>query len=375
MNIRFGCLSMTFHRRSFLSIALTVACAMGASGAMAAEELPPLPYYSALQAVQGIYGADLPPLARQAHADSRDLLQSTQAYCQGHLTASALHQQWRKALVSWQALGTPAVGPLVERRTQRQIDFWPAREKLIERALKKAPATLADMDSVGTPAKGFPGFELLLGRAGQSATLPAAECQYLVLVAEGIDAELGAVDEAVKALAGHDWEDDPEAVGRAFAEWVNQWLGALERLRWAYIGKPLEQYTTAHAVDPKAQLSFARADGATNLVDWKAQWARLSSTARMTGAQHRQPPLGGDALLPIEALLRGKGHIALADRWVLALGAIDADLQSLPAVVSARDAARLQQLSAHLQTVSTLFHREVAGALDVPLGFSDADGD
>jgi hypothetical protein len=68
----------------------------------------------------------------------------------------------------------------------------------------------------------------------------------------------------------------------------------------------------------------------------------------------------------------GKGQIALAQRWGTALDAADAAMQRLPAKPS--DAA-LMALSKTLKGVTTLYQNEVAAALDVPLGFSDADGD
>ncbi|HAX22249.1 MAG TPA: peptidase M75, partial [Hydrogenophaga sp.] len=80
----------------------------------------------------------------------------------------------------------------------------------------------------------------------------------------------------------------------------------------------------------------------------------------------------GQALIPIEALLMGKGHLALAGRWGQALDAVSAAVAGLPAQPGERE---LMALSRTMKTVTTLYQGEVASALDVPLGFSDADGD
>ena len=53
-------------------------------------------------------------------------------------------------------------------------------------------------------------------------------------------------------------------------------------------------------------------------------------------------------------------------------GTRDAAMAALPARAGEKD---LMALSKTLKGVTTLYQTEVAAALDVPLGFSDADGD
>ena len=258
----------------------------------------------------------------------------------------------------------PALGPVIERRSQRQIDFWPTRPALLAKALERAPQTLADMEPVGTPAKGFPAMEQLL-----AAQPSPAHCPYLVLVAEGIEAEAVALRAGFDALAARDWTSDEDAARTAFAEWINQWLGGLERLRWMHVEQPVQKARTAgqgHAPE------FARLTAADNAAEWRAQWQALRTQARLTAAQRAQPPQPGQGLVPIEALLMGKGQIALAQRWGQALDRADAAIAALPAKAGEKE---LMALSKTLKGVTTLFQTEVAAALDVPLGFSDADGD
>ena len=84
------------------------------------------------------------------------------------------------------------------------------------------------------------------------------------------------------------------------------------------------------------------------------------------------PPIPGQVLVPIEALLTGKGYIALAERWGRAIDAASSAMTALPAQPSEHE---LLALSQTLKDVSSLYQGEVAAALDVPLGFSSADGD
>ena len=122
----------------------------------------PFPYYNAEQALQGVYRHRLPTLAKAFEQSAAQLVSRTEAHCQGQASLTELRTSWLQTLVHWQALSSPEIGPLVARRSQREIDFWPARERLLRQALAKAPQTLADMERVGTPAKGFPAYEQLL---------------------------------------------------------------------------------------------------------------------------------------------------------------------------------------------------------------------
>ena len=322
------------------------------------------PYYSGEDALQGLYAQHLPPLARDFETQAKALTAAARQHCAGPAAPAALKDAWRRALLAWDALSTPALGPVIERRSQRQIDFWPTRPALLAKALARAPKTLADMESVGTPAKGFPAMEQLL-----AAPPSPAHCPYLVLVAEGIEAEAVALRTGFDALAARDWTSDEDAARSAFAEWINQWLGGLERLRWAHIEQPVQKARTAgkgHAPE------FARLAPADNAAEWRAQWQALRTQARLSAAQRAQPPQPGQGLVPIEALLMGKGQIALAQRWGQALDRADAAIAALPAKAGEKE---LMALSKTLKGVTTLFQAEVAAALDVPLGFSDADGD
>ena len=75
---------------------------------------------------------------------------------------SAAHLQWQATTHAWERLSSVAVGPLITRRSQRQIDFSPTRPSLIERAIQSGPAGQQAMERIGTPAKGLPALEWLL---------------------------------------------------------------------------------------------------------------------------------------------------------------------------------------------------------------------
>ena len=377
-----------------------------------------MPFYSAEHALAGVYAHHLPPLSQAFQAQADALVQATTQHCtalpglgNGYAPLSAatthLYAQWQQTMVAWEGLSTPAIGPVLARRSQRQIDFWPTRPELVAKALDKAPQTQADMERVGTLAKGLPAFEHLLlawrplnpvqGRAfdtrGQKAgdkpkevpfvnrPMPAATCQYLVRVAQAVQVEAHELATELSTWAAKDWqahsESDVEVTRAALVEWLNQWLGGVERLRWMHIEKPVKTVqTTGNALKGNPP-RFARLTREANLASWRAQWASLRAQGQLTAQQRQQPPVPGGAGVPIEALLLGKGHIALAQRWAQALNAVSHRLAALPdpAPTRAADHRQLLALAAALKAVTVLYQTEVATALDIPLGFSDADGD
>ncbi|WP_439586487.1 imelysin family protein [Hydrogenophaga sp.] len=360
---------MTQLIRALCAAALT--CGLSAATAQVTAPVVAAPYYSAEQAMQSLYTHHLPPLAKDFLAQADRLVETTTEHCKGQATLPALRAQWQNTLVSWETLSTPAVGPLITRRSQRQIDFWPTRPDLLRRSLEKAPATLADMDRVGTPAKGFPAFEVLMNQwAASRQPAPAAACRYAELVAQGIAAEARELHNELGTWAGKEWDDEPEATTGSLAEWVNQWLAGLERLRWAHIEKPITTHQTTGNAAKGTPVPYARLDRESGLRDWRAQWQSLLAQGRLPPGS--SPPAAGSALVPMEALLMGRGQLALAQKWGQALDQVTAGMDKLTPRSNERE---LLAVTKSMKAVTVLFQNEVAAALDVPLGFSDADGD
>ena len=98
----------------------------------------------------------------------------------------------------------------------------------------------------------------------------------------------------------------------------------------------------------------------------------LVDMARLRPEGYAAPPQPGKALVPIEALLLGKGLKPLAQRWAQAVDRASADLAALTPDASDDDLLAMAQ---RMKAVTVLYQNEVAAALDVPLGFSSADGD
>jgi uncharacterized protein len=351
-------------------IGLVTAHALCASAmaqtAQTAEPVVAFPYYNAAHAMRGLHQHLLLPRAQAFFDASQMLARQTGAYCaasSGGPALGAVRLQWQATLQTWEAFSSVAIGPVLERRSQRQIDFWPARPSLIERAIAREPQGEQAMELVGTPAKGLPALEWLLWTQPVRPATPA--CAYAGEVAQAIVREASALLQAETSAGAFDWDEDEAAASKGLTEWVNQWIGALERLSWEQMQKPVK------AAAPGERPAYPRSASGSDAMSWQTQWRTLREHAGLTPEQRRAPPAPGKALAPIEALLIGKGHVALAARWSKALD------QAGLAMASADPARPPSVLTAaqSLKSVEKLLQGDVVSSLDISLGFSSADGD
>lgn len=323
-----------------------------------------IPFYNTAHAVQGLYGQWFSPQAKAAQASAQALSQALRAHCAAPAgSAAATLQTARQAYVQssrqWSSLSAVALGPLVERRSARLVDFRPMRPALLKKAIQSAPADLAAMERIGAPAKGYPALENLLWTQPVEPQTPA--CAYATLVAEEIGAEMGILSNGFAKLAAQDWSEDGDATTEAMAEFINQWVGGLERLRWADMEKPLR------SAGSKPPAWEHLASGSTVEI-WRAHWQGLRTLAVSVDRKVPQP---GVDIVPIESYLRGRGLNPLADRWLKAVNEADAGMRAL----TEPSAKAVDAATKPLSRLKRLMEGEVAPALEVNIGFSDADGD
>ena len=327
-----------------------------------------VPVYGPTAVLQGLNAHWTAPRAAAFATEAQALPDAMEALCRGGKGGrelNAAREQWRRSTLAWERLSTVAVGPLVERRSLRQIDFAPTRPALIEKAVRAAPADPAAMERVGTPAKGLPALEWLLWTRPVAPDTPA--CRYAVEVARDIRREAQALQQAfaaqAKASAGSDadGEVDEASVVAGSAEFVNQWVGGIERLRWAQMEKPLR------AAGGRAP-DWPRAASGSSVASWRAQWEALRGLGVFAGGE---APLAGQGLVPLETWLRSKGRNPEADRLVAAARQVDARMQR----IDVRRPPTVLEAAKALAALKRVAEADVAPALEVSLGFSDADGD
>ena len=95
------------------------------------------------------------------------------------------------------------------------------------------------------------------------------------------------------------------------------------------------------------------------LRDWRAQWQSLLAQGRLPAGS--PPPAAGQALVPMEALLMGRGQLALAQQWGRALDQVSAGMDALTPRASERE---LLALTKSMKAVTVLFQNDVAAALE-----------
>lgn len=352
-------------RRTAWAVMCVLLASLAAGAAMAGRITgDAVPFYSPEQFVQAAYRFWASPRADEFAGDASQLQRAVSNWCDSApLPAppdarreAAAREQFRVALVAWTRLSAVPFGPVLERRSERVIDFSPARTASIEQAIAAAPADAAAMERIGGPAKGFAGLEWLLWVQRPSPRSPG--CTYMIAVAADIEREARALQQAYATLVQRDW--DPDAAASAMGEILNQWIGAVERLRWSAMDKPLR------AAGKKAPEYPRRASGATG-AQWRAQWDAVRALAVLD----RPAPAPGTALIPIEALMRGRGLNPGADALVRATRDADARM----AAVDPESPHKVSVATKSLAALKRTGEARVAPALKINVGFSDADGD
>lgn len=312
-----------------------------------------VPSYGPAAVLRGLHAHWTLPRAREFRAAAGALQQTLVQRCEGRAALPAARDAWRGAMQAWERLSAVALGPLLTRRSARQIDFTPTRPRLIERALNAgAPWNLA---LIGTPAKGLPALEWLLWTQPAEPGTPA--CRYALALAAEIVVEADALEAAFAELAAREWTDDAAVAG--VNEFVNQWVGGLERLRWPGMEKPLRAERPGE---------LPRAASGSTAAAWAAQWDALRALAVFEG---RAAPAPGAGLVPLETWLRGRGQNPLAGALVQAVQRSSTALQGLQPTAP----PAVWQAAQSLAALKHLAEAQVAPALEVSIGFSDADGD
>ena len=282
------------------------------------------------------------------------LLQSIDAMCNapGRETLAAARRAFVTSLLAWENASAIAYGPIATRRSIYKIDFWPVRVNLIMPLLQNPPTTVAELEAVGGPAKGYPTLEWVLWTPAEDPSVlhDANRCAYSRVVAMDIANEAQALVKDFAAYAAQ--PISPDTADERFSELLGLMLGALEKLGVRKIEKP--SYVGAGK-------NFPRKLSDQTVAEWNAQWASLRSLFIGDGTA------GGAS---IEALLRAHGHRALADRVRAAVNRVSSTLAGARATPAVG-----QKAGKDLSDLRKLYSENVAAALKITIEFDENDGD
>jgi predicted lipoprotein len=315
------------------------------------------PFISSSQMVLGLLTQHLQPRAAELQLAAQALVQSLS---QGQAAWAQHRPLWVATMLAWERLAAVAVGPLLERRSARAIDFWPTRPAQIQRLLDSASITsVQQLDTVGATARGLPALEWLLWKTNGSGHAAA----YASLLAQQVLTESQALQAGYQTLASTEWDEaDAWAL---YGEWFGQAVGGLDQLRI----KKMVADTRG-----KDSAPWVRGLSGQTAACWLAQAQGLQaflvgSPAAQAATQAANPgwPVAGS----LNSLLLGRGHLrdslTLQERTATLLRTVQAARPGNAASVRAAQAA-LAQVSAQANGLA-------GDVLAISLGFTDADGD
>lgn len=343
------------------------------SGSLHAVEKPTIPTQRAL--FQHWANDILLPLTQDFAVAAGKLAGTSQAFCAGQRELRDVQAAWRDSQSAWQPLEMLQIGPTIERRTQRQVNFWPVRPKLLEPLLTDTSAIPPERtETLGASGKGLPALEYLLFPQDKTGGTVKKHCNALQALAadvkaeaEGLAADWREPDGGFArqlAEAGLHPENSPFAsADQALSDVVNLLIAGIDAVKARKVGKPLEKSS----------------DGAS--------LERIESWRAGTSLDHIRDNLRGFELMFFGAGKNGIGlddYLASIDRSGLArvirgeldtaqkaLAAVRPPLQN--AVVTQRK--QVEDLHKAIGRLQHLLETEVADALKVDLGFNANDGD
>ena len=340
-------------------LVVTLLFVLLSNGAHADREMPLREPPSALGTdqlyLQAVYRSHFAPRAATFAVVATKLQGAVDAMCampnQGSLQVA--RGSWIDAMLAWESAGAIAVGPLLERYTSANIDFWPTRPNMIEAAMGQVPPNMTMLRRVGVAARGLPALEWLLWEPGESARVlaDAKVCGYALLLAQDIAGEGQALDTLFAAL-GRSLPASAAATAMR-AELVNQAVGAVEVLRRKRLFNP------AALGNPKL---FARSRSDQVQPAWNAQWQSIRDL--LVGERRADT-------WTFDALLRNHGFEAAAARLRTGSDQASAALR----LASPARPQTAQQAAVALLSLRRILEQDVAVPLGIPVSFSDFDGD
>lgn len=291
-------------------------------------------------------------------------------YCAEPSTArlQALRSSYRQAFLAWQGAEHLRFGPVQFLSREHRFALWPDKRGAVGKHLARLiedPALQGedfDISRKSVAVQGFSALERLLFD-GQSTD--AASCRLIIAIAGNL--QQMAADLVDDWFAG----DDPYVAYFADPGIVNPVYGSVAELAGQLLNSlytELELMTTQKLARPLGDdIEKARGRRAEG---WRSQGSLDAMAANLDACHdlYRRafaPELDGSAPHPqIEAAFQ-RVHTALRD--------VDAPLSQAVALPGQR--VRLQRLGAELSGLQQRVARDLAGTLNLSLGFNSLDGD
>lgn len=285
-------------------------------------------------------------------------------------------QAWRDARTSWMRSEATWFGPVMDRRSVRQVG-WPLTEpERIESMLASDPATTEDdvRNRLSSTQRGHGAIEYLIFSEGALELLAdttSPRCEYLTALGRVVESETSAIaaDWAVKRATGAAYmdfftgrSDSSLATDQAVAELVRTQV---------FLIRTIVDMRLAGAMglrdvpDPSA---LPGGDGQNALVDMRNEV--LGMQDMYVGHQETE----GSGISDIVVGLSTETDERMREHFTSALAAIDGVEPPLREAIKERP-EQVQALYDRLSELQRTLSTEVVSLLGVSVGFSDTDGD
>ncbi|MBB5017338.1 hypothetical protein HNQ59_000602 [Chitinivorax tropicus] len=321
------------------------------------------------------------PSMQQALTDQAgQLLATTQQTCSAPNQASLgkLRKAWLQTARAWAAMEVFQIGPVIERRTARQINGWPVRMKLLQPLLEGGELGPNRIDRTGSAGKGLPAMEYLLHPDRQTdaaviRSLKGRHCQVLMALADGVLREAKGIQQDWRGpdggfarqlrQAGQLQEGAFASDTQALGDVVNLLIAGIDYVRLRKLEKPLEKSSDEVALD--------------RLEAWRSDASLALMEANLAGFE--QVFFGGRAgRVGLDDYLLGIEKPVLVRRVREQLDTARAALRSIGMPMSQALTAVPERVKAAQQAVrqlQRLLENDLAEALQVDLSFNANDGD
>ncbi len=326
--------------------------------------------------LKGLADGVFQPQVQQFARQSQTWAQDWQHYCQ-HPSAKGwkqLQQGWLATARQWQALEMVQIGPLIERRSQREVNFWPTRPAQIDNWLKSHDALSADaLETLPAAAKGLPALEYLM------SLKPAPKgrrCAVATWLARGVAQEAAGLEQDWRqgytrqlAEAGQHPEDKVFLrTDQALGELINLMIAGMDFVRVRKLEKPLQHNRDEQ--DALDRIEAWRSGHSLSLLE-----ANLDGFSRVFFGMDGP---GGKAV-GFDDYLDGRDKLVLIRRTKEDLEEARAILRNLKGKTMQqaiqRHPAQLEALQTILRRLQTRLENELAPLLDIQLDFNASDGD
>jgi len=347
----------SFEKSLMLQTLAIVTFAAFAPAANAAKAIQAAPFVTHAQFARSLYAEHFAPLASEFNEAATRLRDATQTLCE-QPNASLLREArvaWGNSMLAWERLNAVSLGPLIERRSARMIDFQPTRPAMIEAAAQRSAQESPALDAIGAPAKGFPALEWLFwsDKRNPPVIAKSAYCAYGRALAGSVVQEAQALHQDFQVLAAKNWEEDQDAARETQVEFLNQAVAGLEQLRLKKMDKPARTQKASE---------FPRSLSDATVQAWRAQFDSIQDA--LLGKTESDSS-------SLDAFLRGRGLLSISatlqNSVARARSAFGPTLKPTPAAT--------KRASKSIGAITRVLQEDVAPAIKISIGFSDSDGD